>query len=195
MSDFNFTHDKENYQIRVKTPFNREFVTKARNLRGSWDKKTEEWVFDDSIEDYVKAALMEIYGTTGEEPVETCSLLIKKFRAVGDRAAVELFGRTIAKAWGRDSGAKLGDNIIWISGTYQSGGSVKNWNTRIENGHFEIQNFPVARTRFDDVQEAIAEGWCEIKMPKKKRRREDIEAEIKKQEDILAQLKTELENL
>ena len=75
MSEFNYTHDKENFKIRVKTPYDKNFVEKARNLRGSWDKKTSEWVFDDSIEDYVKETLMDGYSTTGEEPVEMVSLL------------------------------------------------------------------------------------------------------------------------
>ena len=195
MSDFNYTHDKENYQIRVKTPYNAGFVSKARNLRGSWHKKTEEWVFDDSIEEYVKAALIQFYGTTGEGVVETCTLLITDFSAWERTGPVDLFGRTIARAFGRDSGAKLADDIIWIDGKYKSGGSVKNWCTEVENATFEIQNFPLPRTEFEDVQSAISEGWCKIKIPKRKRTREQIEADIIKYEEILNQLRSELSEL
>lgn len=195
MSGFNYTHDTENFTIRVKTPYNKEFVNKARNLKGKWDSSSEEWVFDDSIEEYVKNALIESYGTTGEEPVETCSLLVKEVDEYGDRGPVELFGRTIARAWGRDSGARLSDGIIWISGSYDSGGSVKNWMTSIDKGTFIIQNFPLPRTKFEDVQEAIAGGWCEIKKEKKRRTKEEIQSEIEKYEVILVELKDELNNL
>ncbi len=194
MSDFNYTHDTANYQIRVKTPFNKEFVTRARNLRGSWDKKTEEWVFDDSIEDYVKSAMMEIYGTTGEETVEMVNLVIKDYTESVFCAPVQLFGRTIARAFGRDSGAKLGAGIVFISGDYTSGGSVKNWKTLVD-GTFEIQNVPLSRTDFADIQEAIADGWCEIKKPKRKRTAEQIQADIDKHTAILNDLKNELKNL
>lgn len=194
MSDFNYTHDKENFKIKVQTPYNAEFVKKARNIRGSWDKETSEWVFDDSVEDYVKDALMECYGTTGEGIVEICSILIKDKYICGDKGPAELFGRTIARAFGRDSGAKLGDDIIWISGDYNSSGSMKNWSTRVD-GTFEIQNFPLPRTEFEDVQKAIQEGWCEIKMPKRKRTQEQIQEDIDKYENILKELREELNSL
>ena len=109
--------------------------------------------------------------------------------------AVVLFGRTIAKASGRDTGARLGDDIIWLSGNYTSGGSTKYWKTIVENGNFEIQNFPVARTTFDDVQQAIAEGWVEIKVTETKRSKEEIESEIAILKEKLAKLEEELNNL
>ncbi len=192
MKDFNYKHDAINGIIEVVTPYNKEFVSKARNLRGKWDKSKSAWIFDDSIEEYVKQVLIECYGTTGEEPVQTCSLLIKDYTSHGYKMEVELFGRTIAKAFGRDSGAKLGDNIIWISGTYESGGSVKNWSTDVEKATFEIQNFPIPRTEFDDIKQAIEEGWCEIKILKKKRRQEEIEADILACKNRLAELENEL---
>ncbi len=195
MSEFNYTHNKTEGVIEVVTPYNQEFVKKCRNLRGKWDKVKSAWIFDDSIEEYVKQALMDCYGTTGEEIVEYCNLLVTDYSYFGSKGPVELFGRTIAKAWGRDSGAKLGDDIVWISGTYRSGGSVKNWGTDITDATFEIQNFPLPRTEFDDVKEAIAAGWCEIKMPKKKRTEEDIKADIEKYEAILQELRNELNNI
>lgn len=188
-----YTHDQINGVIIVKTPYNKNFVDKARNLRGSWKK--EAWVFDDSIEDYVKDALIECYGTTGEEVVEYCSLVITNYSGYERGRPLELFGRTIARAYGRDSGAKLGDNIIWISGKYRSSGSVKNWSTDVENATFEIQHFPLPRTKFEDVQDAISEGWCSVKMPKKKRKPEDIQADIDKYKAILEELKNELNNV
>lgn len=147
-------------QVKVISPYNEHFVRKARNFRGKW--KNGAWWFDDSIIDYVRDTMIEIYGTTGEKPYEKCSLLIKNYTDAESKGPVTLFDRTIAKAFGRDSGAKLGDDIILIEGTFTSGGSVKNWTTYVENATFEIQNFPVPRVEKEDVQKAIEEGWCEI---------------------------------
>jgi hypothetical protein len=185
---------KQDDKIIVTTYYNRKFASKARNLRGQWDSVKKAWVFDESVEEYVKQALIDIFGVTGEIPYETCSLLIKDFTAWESRGEVELFGRTVARAFGRDSGAKLGDDIIWVSGSYHSGGSVKNWTTEVENGTFEMQNFPLERTKFDDVRKAVEEGWCEIKVNKKKRSREEIESEIATLKSKLSELEEELKN-
>lgn len=185
MSEFNYTHDKSNFQIRVKTPYDPDFVNRCRNLRGKFDKQTSEWVFDDSIEEYIKDALMEVYGTTGEGRVETVNLLIKDYYKIAGKGPVTLFGRTIARAYGRDSGAKLGDGIIWISGDYGSGGSVKNWSTHVD-GTFEIQNFPAPRLEKEDVQKAITDGWCIVKETQTKEQRlyADLIEKIKSETDI-----------
>ena len=185
---------KQDGKIIVTTYYNRMFASKARNLRGKWDSSSKAWVFDESVEEYVKQALLDVFGVTGETPYETCSLVIKDFTAWEAKGEVELFSRTVARAFGRDSGAKLGDDIIWISGSYHSGGSVKNWTTEVENGTFEIQNFPLERTKFDDVQKAVEEGWCEIKINKKKRSREEIESEIAALKSRLSELEEELNN-
>ena len=192
MAQINFK--KQDGKIIVTTYYNRKFASKARNLRGQWDSVKKAWVFDESVEEYVKQALIDIFGVTGETLYETCSLLIKDFTAWESRGEVELFGRTVARAFGRDTGAKLGDDIIWISGSYGSGGSAKNWTTEIKNGTFEIQNFQLERTKFDDVQKAIEEGWCEIKITKKKRSREEIESEIATLKSKLSELEEELKN-
>ncbi len=47
---------------------------------------------------------------------------------------VVLFGRTVASAHGRDSGAKIGEGVCFEAGGCTSGGSVKNWYTVIESG-------------------------------------------------------------
>ncbi len=150
-------------KVKVTSPYNANFVAKCRNFRGTFKKAEGAWYFDDSILDYVREAMIEFYGTTGEEDYATCILLITGFNSTEMHGAVTLFGRTIAKAWGRDSGARLGDDIVFISGSYDSGGSVKNWCTSINNATFEIHNFPLPGTELPEVQKAINEGWCTIK--------------------------------
>lgn len=182
-----FEKNEEKGTIKVITPYNAGFVQKCRNLRGSF--KDGAWYFDDSIEEYVKKALIDTYGVDGTSPVELCTLVVNKFTSSSSCGAVDLFGRTVAIAFGRDSGAKLGDGIILINGSVDSSGSVKNWSTEVRKATFEIQKFPLERTKFDDIQKAIAEGWVEVKIPKKAKPQSQILEEIKFHEDKLAELK------
>lgn len=53
---------------------------------------------------------------------------------------VEFMGYTIARAFHRDSGAKLGEGISLIKGNVDSAGSRKNWRTWIEeNSIFRLK--------------------------------------------------------
>ncbi len=177
-------------QIRVTSPYNKEFVHRARNLRGKWQNNA--WWFDDSLTEYVREIMIEHYGTTGEDHYETCTLLVSDYTDSVLQGPVTLFGRTVAKAFGRDSYAKLGDSIVFISGSYSSGGSVKNWRTIVQNATFEIKDFPIPSLSLSEVSKAIEEGWCTVKPVAKKRPKEEIEAEIKELENRINQLRNEL---
>lgn len=180
----------EGDQVKVISPYNADFVAKCRNFRGKF--KNGAWWFDDSIIDYVREAMIEFYGTTGEVPFDNCILLVKDFTEYGSCAPVVLFGRTIAKAFGRDSGARLGEDIIFISGEYESSGSAKNWTTRVANATFEIHNFPVPSLDLPEVKAAIEAGWCKVKKSKKRRPTAEIEAEINLLKVRVKELETEL---
>jgi hypothetical protein len=163
--------------IRVTSPYNEKFIYNARNLRGNW--KDGAWWFDDSIVDYVREVMMSCFGTTGETAYENCTLLITDYSCYEYGKPVSLFGRQICRAFGRDSGARLGDGIVLIKGQLKSGGSVKNWTSEIKDATFEIKNFPVPSLELPTVKQAIEEGWCTVKQQKEKRSVEDIQAEIK----------------
>ena len=184
-----------NGQVRVQTTYNSEFVKRAKDLGGKWDANSKSWIFNESVLDYVKEILIQIYGVTGETTYQTCTLVVKNYSAEVVRGAVELFGRSIARASGRDTGVSLVDGIVWINGKKESGGSTKYWKTIVENATFEIQNFPFERTKFADVQKAIEEGWCEIKVTETKRSKAEILAEISTLKEKLAKLEDELNNL
>lgn len=180
-------------KVKVVTPYNAEFVQKCRNFRGKFSNGA--WWFDDSIIEHVREAMIEYFGTTGETPYETCILEVKDFTSYEGQGPVTLFGRTIAKAYGRDSGARLGDGVVFISGEYKSGGSVKNWTTQVVDATFEIHNFPVPSLRLYEVQDYIKSGKCVVKEQKKKRDPNQIKKEISELQTRLAELEKELQNV
>jgi hypothetical protein len=148
-------------KVMTISPYSQEFVTRARNLRGKWDMG--KWVFSISVLDHVKALMLNVYGVTGEDPYEVCVVTVKGFTGYGQASGVELYGWPIAKAFGRDSGAKAGEGIVLRQGKFHSAGSVKDWKTVVENATFEIHDFPLAAVATNIPAEDIESGVVTIR--------------------------------
>ncbi len=129
--------------IHVQAPYNSDFVARAKKLGGKWEKPN--WVFDARDEERVRELCRELYGSDGLT-TDLCTLRIEwRTDASASASAIEVSGRTIARAFGRDSGAKAGDGIVILSGGFGSGGSVKNWTTRVQAGTIVlVRDFPRA---------------------------------------------------
>lgn len=105
--------------------YNSVLVEKCRNLGGRFDSETKTWVFSEIVEDKVEE--LDFLYNSEPIPVEiTAKKDVSRWHG-----PVDFLGYTIATAWGRDSGAKLGDDISLVSGLVSSGGSVKNWGTYV----------------------------------------------------------------
>ena len=108
--------------IRIFTPYNPDFVKKIKCA------ETE----IDTIREY----MMDVYGETdlpddGEKVTVRATFPNGAWELTGP---IVVFGREIARAWGRDSGAQVGSDVTLISGKVDSGGSRANWRTEIEEG-------------------------------------------------------------
>lgn len=123
--------EERNGELQVFTPYSNEFVAKARSAGGKWSSSRTCWVFDARSIAVVKEILIDCYGTDGSP----CELVSIRITAKDDIFvtcnSVEFFGRTIARANGRDSGARVGDGVAILSGSIDSGGSRANWKTII----------------------------------------------------------------
>ena len=77
--------------------------------------------------------------------------LTAKKDIIGSRSAIEFFGHVLARAYDRDSGAKIPPHIMFLNGSKPgSGGSKINWCTEIgEGAEIVIKNFP--RETFEAV--------------------------------------------
>lgn len=140
--------------------YNSCFVAKARGLKGSFSNG--KWVFPISVSEHVRAAMKRCYGVDGVAPYPVTKVTVSNWNAQIYTDGLELFGRPIAKAFGRDSGAKIGDDIFLLDGKLTSGGSVKNWMTKAIDATFEIHNFPIEALEREDLQKAIEEGWAKV---------------------------------
>lgn len=148
--------------ITVQGDYNQEFIDQARRLGGKWD--APKWVFDIREETAVRAASLECYGTDGNivdlvDVQVTIPEDVSHNYSNGKQRPLELFGRTIARAFGRDSGAKTGDGIVVKAGGFRSGGSMKNWRTINEDNTVIIMR-DVSRALVAKHDEHYPENEC-----------------------------------
>jgi len=160
--------------VRIYSPYNQAFVSRARKLGGAWDSTGKAWKFDERDVERVKSLVADVYGHYFDADVEIVDIRITCEEVIeGDRAPIYCGPREVARAWGRDSGAKLGDGVVQLEGRVYSAGSVKNWDTRASAGSvFEVRDYPKSQVENIDreiwdveiVAEREAEG-AEIDTP------------------------------
>jgi hypothetical protein len=140
----NIKIEKKESKIVAVSPYNPDLPSAARNLGGKWDGSS--WAFDARYEDDVRKLYKEIYGTDGTNAGELVDIRVTVNEDWKEwRSGLFLFGRQVARAFGRDSGARLGNGIVLKKGSASSGGSMKNWKTEIAEGSiFEMTDVPKA---------------------------------------------------
>jgi hypothetical protein len=139
---------RTNSALIVESHFIPTLPAQAKKLGGRWDPDSKAWVFDPRDENRVAELYQSIYGywdTEGEPPSDAVTVRVTANYEVRElKSGIFLFGRLIAKASGRDTGAGLGPGIIIDNGSVTSGGSRANWETIInKNATFEIKDVPL----------------------------------------------------
>lgn len=119
--------------VTVVSPFNSDFIDQAKKLGGKWDAHMGYWYFPADMAPQVRELVIDIYGDDGTGA--TCTVDIEFEHCSWWHGKDLVFaGRPIVKAWSRDSGAKPLDGVSIIKGGFSTGGSVKNWTVRAEDG-------------------------------------------------------------
>lgn len=108
--------------------YNTLLVRECQNLAGKYDVETKSYTFNKIYEKEVEELDWEF-----NSDLVTVDIKAKE-DIIGSHDSVYFCGYPIVRAFGRDSGAKLCQDIGMISGKIGSGGSVKNWSTRINKG-------------------------------------------------------------
>lgn len=140
-------------RISIDSPYNPAFIQRVKTLGGRWSPGERTWTLDERNLESVRAAMRDIYGMDDLPPANLVSVRVTigdlksqygTFGTIdGDRDAVRIFGRVIASATGRDTGARVGDGVAFEQGKPDSGGSAKNWRTIIPgNCVFVVYDVP-----------------------------------------------------
>ena len=134
-----------NGRIAIDSPYNPDFVRRIKKAGGKWDPANKVWETDERSIETVREIMREVYGQDDLPQQELVTVKV----TIGDsdvsrlRAPVVIFGRNIASARGRDSGARVGEGVSFEKGTCSSGGSMKNWRTIVDAGsEFTIYDVP-----------------------------------------------------
>ena len=141
--------------------YNIHLVKACKNLGGRWDAEAKAWAFPHFVEnevdelDYIYNSQKVVVTLTASD---SCSDLC---------SPISFCGYTIATAWGRDTGAKLADNVSLLKGDARSGGSMKNWTTRLIEGSIVKIEVPIlVLEKFIDNEIAHAD-WSSISTDEK----------------------------
>jgi hypothetical protein len=181
-----------NGKLIVWSEYNSNLPAAARKLAGRWDNKEKAWVFSSEMETEVEKIYIKYYGHF-RDSVETVTILCncdEKYEV--SRAPLQLHGRVIAEARGRDSGAKVGKGVAVLNGGFYSSGSSQYWNTVVKSGTvFKVLDYPrpLAEKLLKDTK------WCtsvEICPPKKETTLKDLEDEKDKLLKKLAKINDKL---
>lgn len=139
-----------NGKAELATPYNPDFVDAVKKIGGAkWDGEKKCWTVPEAQLPAARIVMENVYGYSDQTPNETISLKLTFECDVSEiRSDVVMFGKVLAHAYGRDSGARPGDDVAYIRGGAASGGSVKNWHSTVEEGSIVILN-NVNRSVFD----------------------------------------------
>jgi hypothetical protein len=180
-------------RLLVYSPYCAEFVSDAKKKGGRWDSEHKAWSFDARALELVKTILIDNYGTDGT-PCELVTVKVRAKKAISElQGSVAIMGRVIARATGRDSGAKLGEGVSMVSGEVKSGGSRANWCTWIQEGSefliydmpktildYEWHEFDVSK--YKDIREKIDRVALESELAEIEARASQIRALLEKGE-------------
>lgn len=171
------------------TPYNAEFIAAVKNIGGArWDKEHRAWSIPSEAIDQARDIMRRVYGAC-DLPDDQPRVSVKlTFEAdVSEKwAPVTIFGKTIASATGRDSGARTGDDVVFVVGSPKSGGSVANWRSVVPEGSVVVlHNVPQAA-----LEMPLPEGVQAV-VSAQKQSRDALQAE---KERLLARL-AEIEGL
>lgn len=165
----------------VYTPYNPGFVEDIKTIgKARWNSMDRCWTVPAAAVDRVREIMMDIYGETDlPDGGKRVAVRVKFLADVErEREPFVLFGKIIAAAHDRDSGARPGDDVVLLEGKLESGGSCRYWKTIVPEGTVvEVHDVPEA---------ALWEGsWFEYEIVDKGIDREALEAE---REKLLARL-------
>lgn len=132
--------------ILVFTPFNEGFVEKMRKLNGFWDYEQQCWWLNARRIPAVRSAMRDFFGTDDTNGADTTTVWLTFRQSQGAfRSDYCLLGKVLCHATSRNSGGIPGEDVYFLSGKPESGGSVKNWSSIIPAGSvIRLSNVPWA---------------------------------------------------
>lgn len=114
---------------QIYSPYNSDFSKQLSFIEGAHlDTTKEYWIVPKSAVPAVREIMRNIYGLDDKTYAETVNVRLTIKRQITNlRKDINFCGKCLCHAFGRDSKAKAGTDVVYIKGNPRSGGSVKNW--------------------------------------------------------------------
>ena len=124
----------ENNRFEMQTPYNKDFISEIKTIGSArWNPSKKCWTVAEEDKEDAKRILMDVYGEDGETTQEEVTIKIRFTDDVEEsEGPVTYAGKVLARAFSRDSGAIVGDDVILESGEITSGGSRRYWDTVVK---------------------------------------------------------------
>lgn len=123
---------------RVCTPYNPDFVEKIKGIGGAWWTGAY-WRIPIEAAYAARSIMRDVYGYDDISENETVTLKLTFNEDIREHSGdVVYFGKVLAHAYSRDGGARVGEDVAFISGGATSGGSRKHWDSVVEEGSVTI---------------------------------------------------------
>ena len=140
----------------VYSPYNKDFVAQIRSIGNArWDSARKAWSVPAECVDQVREIMVAVYGESDIPAGKKVSVRLTFTKPVYEYCdPVTIYGKTVSKAFGRDTGARPGDDVVFISGKPESGGSAKNWTSVVPRDSVVVlHNVPESK-----LSEALPDG-------------------------------------
>lgn len=134
--------EKTDKCLKLHTPYNAEFISKLKAYipysDRKWDKEEKVWVVDIDCITTINELLYDYFGYTENTNIINVKLTAKTHIEKED--AITVAGKSLIYVKGRDSGAYVSSDAIFVKGTINSSGSMRHPTAMIEEGSvFEIK--------------------------------------------------------
>lgn len=160
----------------VRAPYHPQFYAKIKRCGSAkWDSEKLAWRVNAEQVPVVRKLMTDVFGES-DIPAEgkRYDVQLKFHESVEAlREGVYIFGKCLARARGRDSGAQPGSDVCYIEGGCTSGGSVKNWYSRVKEGSV-VMLYDVPETL---AQKEEREAGVEYKLIERIVNKDELEAE------------------
>ncbi|MBD5170045.1 MAG: hypothetical protein HDT20_08025 [Oscillibacter sp.] len=143
----------ENGKASISTPYHSEFVRKIKRCANAkWDPEHNVWVVDAKYVPAVRQIMCDVYGESDIPESKRYDVKLTFHKSVYSICdGVFFFGKCVARAYGRDSGARVGEGVCYLAGECESGGSVRNWQSIVNKGSV-VMLYDVPTTLVQDAE-------------------------------------------
>lgn len=155
------------------TPYSADFVKAIKALGGArWNASKRCWTISEDMLPQARAIMMEVYGYTDEEQGETITVKATFAEDVCEECdSVVILGKTVARAYGRDTGAKPGEDVMFLEGTPTSGGSRIHWDSVVRAGSV-VMLYKVSKALYDAKKDSLPDG-VSVEIVEEENKKED----------------------